>query len=168
MDADGLTARLEAQGAELVALFRAVPQEEIRRRPAEGRWSSLEVLGHLHDEETGDFRVRIERTLAGADEWPPIDPDGWVVERDHQSKEPFELLESFERERAISVSWLRSLKDPDWSRSFEHGTLGPLSAGDLLASWVAHDLMHMAQVQRIRVEALRAACGPYSIGYAAP
>lgn len=168
MDPDSLIARLEQQGEALARTFVDVPPDELRWKPADDRWSMLEVLGHLCDEETGDFRVRIRMTLEGAGEWPSIDPEGWVRERGHANGDPAALLETFTRERAASVAWLRSLGEVDWSASYEHPQLGTLAAGDLLAAWVAHDLLHLKQVLGLRVERLRVDAVPFSIRYAAP
>ena len=37
--------------------------QEARWKPSEGRWSALEVVCHLADEEREDFRVRLDLTL---------------------------------------------------------------------------------------------------------
>ena len=84
MDHHLSTNRLDEQRETLLAAFRAVPENEMRWRPGHGRWSLIEVLGHLVDEEQEDFRPRILATLEGA-AWVPIDPESRVKEREHQS-----------------------------------------------------------------------------------
>ncbi len=142
MDPHTLITRLDEQRETVVAAFRAVPDAEVRWHPGEGRWSLIEVLGHLLDEEQDDFRPRIHATLERA-EWVPIDPEARVRERAHQSADPAERLQRFDAKRRASVEWLRSLQVADWSQRHAHPQLGPISAGDLLASWVAHDLLHL-------------------------
>lgn len=169
MTPDDLIAALRRQSVTIPALFEGLSDEEARWRPAPGKWSLLEILNHLCDEERDDFRKRIELTLAGAGEpWPPIDPEGWVTSRDYQSRDLAASLADLRTERAASLRWLDSLTAPDWDRAHEHGSLGPLRAGDLLASWVAHDLLHTRQVMNTRVAFIEATAAPYSMRYAAP
>ena len=70
---------LTASGASIVALAGGIDIEEWTWRPDEHRWSCLEILCHLVDEERDDFRTRIMRCLRDPDEaWPPIDPGEWA------------------------------------------------------------------------------------------
>jgi hypothetical protein len=48
----------------------------------------------------------------------------------------------------------------------EHPKLGRLTAGDLFSSWVAHDLIHIRQANRLHYEYLTQAVAPHSLGYA--
>ncbi len=84
-----LFARL-ARGAETIrALVEDMGDEEARWRPPSGGWSILEVICHLRDEETDDFRQRLRLTLEdAAKEWPPMDPEAWVAERRYQVAVP--------------------------------------------------------------------------------
>jgi hypothetical protein len=45
---------------------------------------------------------------------------------------------------------------------------GPIRAGGLLASWVAHNLFHLRQLVRIRYAYLERRAAPYRLGYAGP
>ncbi len=169
MDWRRLTDRMETSGGILVDLFSGVGEDEARWKPAPERWSMLEVLVHLGDEEREDFRPRISSTLEDpAGEWPPIDPEGWVLQRRYNERDLAESLNVFRLERAASLEWLRGLIDPDWSRAHEHPSLGVLRAGDLLAAWVAHDDLHIRQLSRLRVEYLDVRAAPYSTRYAMP
>lgn len=157
------------RGAEAIrALVEGMTDAEARWRPPSGGWSVLEAICHLKDEETEDFRQRLRLTLEDpAKEWPKMDPEGWVRERRYQERSLKPELEGFLAERRKSLEWLRSLVAPDWSRTHQHPR-GALSAGDLLASWVAHDLLHVRQIARIQYEHARALAAPYRPDYAGP
>ena len=43
---------------------------------------------------------------------------------------------------------------------------GKLTAGDLLASWAAHDLLHLRQLNELRYAYLIQVAAPYSVRYA--
>ncbi len=167
MDPRSAADRLEANARAFSALLSAVPDAQLRWRPAPGRWSMLEVLNHLGDEELEDFRMRLDLTLhAPGEAWPPIDPEGWVASRGYAERDPAESLERFLGERARSVTWLRALDAPDWERACERPFAGPPRAGDLLASWLEHDLLHLRQLLRLHHAYLVETSRPYDVAYA--
>ncbi|MEM7130322.1 MAG: DinB family protein [Chloroflexota bacterium] len=144
-----------------------VPAEQARWRPSAEEWSILEVVNHLYDEERRDFRVRIDYTLNRPDEpWPPIDPAGWVVAEKYNERNLPESLENFLTERQRSIEWLKSLEEVDWDTGTEAPWGGIMRAGDLLASWAAHDLLHLRQINDLRYLYLRENVQPYNVEYA--
>lgn len=161
--------RLAANAGVFRALVDGVSDSEARWKPAADSWSVLEVVCHLGDEEVEDFRRRLDLTLHHPSEaWPAIDPPRWAVERRYNERSLAASLEGFLEERARSVAWLRGLDSPDLSRSHEHPRLGRLSAGDLLTSWLAHDLIHVRQITRVRYRWLERAAAPWRPDYAGP
>lgn len=169
MDAESLINRLEGQARLIRDLLLDTPPAAARWRPAADRWSLVEVAAHLLDEEREDFRPRLDLTLhQPGREWPPIDPQGWVHARAYQERELDAVLEAFLREREDSLAWLHGLRDPDWERCHTHPDGFSLRAGDLLAAWVAHDLLHVRQIARLQLQRLALDCAPYSPDYAGP
>lgn len=163
-------AALERFPAVLGALLAELGANDARRRPASGAWSVVEIVNHLADEEIEDFPRRLRLTLEDADQpWPAIDPEGWARQRDYQSRDLGESLERFARERTRSVAWLRSLADssapPDWSAAHQHPA-GPIRAGDLLAAWLAHDMLHLRQIAKRLHELAETRAGGFSAAYA--
>lgn len=167
MDAPALIARLEAFAATLPAAVGGLTAEAARRKPPSGAWSVLEIVNHLADEEVLDFRTRVELTLRDPSLlWPPIDPPAWAVERRYNERDLGESVARFAQERRVSVAWLRSLVNPDWSRAYQHPKAGPLAAGDLLASWAAHDALHLRQIAKRLYELAERDGGGARVGYA--
>jgi hypothetical protein len=160
-------ARLAATGEAVAALARGVSEAQARWRPAPDEWSVLEVLGHLEDEERDDFRRRVDSILHRPEEaWPPIDPAGWVHARGYNARPWPPALEAFVRERQASLCWLEALPDPDWSVSHHHPRLGRVSAGDMLAAWVAHDHLHIRQLNQLHWQYLATRVAPGALQYA--
>jgi len=163
---DDVTTVMADDAARIRALVEGVSEEQARWRPDPASWSVLEVVNHLWDEERLDFRVRLEITLHRPDEaWPPIDPGGWVTERAYNERELGPSLDGFLSEREASLAWLRGLEDPDWEASYE-APFGPIRAGDLMAAWVAHDLLHMRQLVELHWAYTTASLEPYDVRYA--
>ena len=136
-------------------------------RPASDTWSILEVVAHLLDEEREDFRARIDATLNRPGEpWTPIDPAGCVRDRDYASRDLDETLREFLAKRERSLEWLKGLRSVDWNADYEHPSLGILRAGDLLASWAAHDLLHIRQLMGLHWQYDARLSEPFATEYA--
>ncbi len=159
--------RLERFAQTLPAVVGDISPDDARWRPGDGAWSILEIVNHMADEEVGDFRTRLELTLRGAGEpWPPIDPEGWAIERRYNEQDPSATVDRFVLARRASVSWLRSLERPDWSKTHEHPKLGCMRAGDILAAWTAHDALHLRQIAKRLYQMIGRDAGEYSTRYA--
>jgi hypothetical protein len=169
VDGEVYAASLERTAAVVAGLIEGMPEEQARWKPSASAWSALEVINHLADEEREDFGARLDLTLHHPDQpFPPIDPVGWVTERAYNQRDLGESLARFLAARQQSLAWLRSLADPDWSRARQRPWGGTLSAGDLIAAWAAHDLLHLRQLVELRYAFLAERAAPYSVDYAGP
>ncbi len=149
MNAAPLIARLDMFGQGLPSLLAGLLTEDARFKPPAGAWSILEIVNHLADEETRDFRARVELTLRDpALPWPLIDPEAWARDERYNEREFSGSVARFAAERRESVKWLRSLEAPDWTRAHKHPRAGTLAAGELLGSWAAHDALHLRQIAK--------------------
>lgn len=126
MNTTDLIQRLEVEGARLVKCLRDRASHELRWKPNATRWSMLEVIGHLCDEERDDFRARVEMILQGTSPWPPIDPEGAVVAGGWQQRDPAAAIDEFEAERRKSIQWLRGLQGADWTKTYDHREVGTI------------------------------------------
>jgi hypothetical protein len=160
--------RMEAFAAAPRTVIGHASTAEARRKPASGAWSILEIVCHLVDEEVEDFRARLRSTIeTPSAPWPPIDPEGIAKSRRYNDRELAPMLDAFERERRASIAWLRSLPaDAPWTMTYTHPKVGPLHAGMLLASWAAHDQLHLRQLAKRLYELCAENAGPYPIDYA--
>lgn len=166
MNFQAIARQMEQFPPALQALLATLPAEDARQRGAQGQWSILEIVCHLADEEEEDFGQRVRLTLEDPTrEWPKIDPESWASQRAYNERDLSAELDRFAAARAGSIAWLRSLTSPNWDSTHEH-PLGNLTAGDLLASWAAHDALHLRQIAK-RLYELTARDAPgRNIGYA--
>ena len=157
-----------AYGVEIVRqLVAGVSQAEARLKPTPETWSILEVVCHLYDEEREDFRTRVRLTLESPEaDWPPINPVGWVTERGYNQRDPGDSLEAFLRERRESLRWLASQQNPNWDSTHRHPSFGAMTAGEVLAAWVAHDHLHIRQLNQLHWQSLSRDVAPASLNYA--
>jgi hypothetical protein len=132
--------------AALLAVFQDCDLELLRSREREGKWSPLEILAHLRDEEIEDFRPRAQAAIAGRPIEKPIDPQAWVVARRYNEMDPGAVYMDWATERADSCRWLETLSVADLGNSVDHARLGRMRAGDFIAAWRLHDLLHLRQL----------------------
>ena len=143
-----------------------VSQEQARWKPDPDSWSILEVINHLYDEERLDFRVRLEYILYRPGEpWPPIDPGVWVTSRAYNQRDPAESLHNFLAEREKSLAWLKTLDPLDW-QVVSAAPWGEITAGDMFAAWVAHDMLHLRQLIELHYAYTVRSVEPYTVIYA--
>lgn len=126
-------------------------------------WSPYIILGHLIHAERTDWIPRAELILAqGADRrFTPY--DRFAQLRESQGKSLDDLLEEFARLRADSLTTLKGwrLTDIQFALMGEHPAFGAVTLKQLLATWVAHDLSHLAQIARVMAKQYREAVGPW-------
>ena len=147
---------LDKNKAVFLHLLKETGRQEYLWRPETGKWCLLEIVCHLYDEECEDFRARLKHTLQTPDRaLSPIDPVGWVSSRKYMEQDYEKMLSSFLGERQKSVEWLHSLDDPQWNNTHHHPKLGLLSASLFLANWLAHDLLHIRQIIKLKYAHLK-------------
>jgi len=139
------------------ALLLSMPKEVYLWKPTPDKWCILEVLCHLFDEEQEDFRTRIKCILEDPTApLPSIDPVRWVDERQYIKQHFEERLQDFLNQRELSVEWLQSLKNPNWNLANVHPEAGTRTAQMFLYNWLAHDYIHIRQINRLKFEYLNA------------
>lgn len=164
---DSAVRRLTASAAAIRSLVSGLETAEAVWKPWPEKWSILEVVNHLADEEVEDFRARLDLLIhRPAEEFAPIDPQGWVTSRRYVERDLEDSLARYLKEREHSIQWLTNLVAPDLERGREHPVAGFLTGRQMLASWVAHDLLHVRQITRLRYQYLEQRVEPLSIEYA--
>ena len=147
MNYDQITEKLETNALTFKGLLENISEEQTHWKASSEKWSLLEIVNHLYDEEREDFRQRIKNIFEDPKkEWAPIAPAEWVTKREYAKRDMKTSLNNFIEERKKSIDWLKSLKSPNWKAIHTHPKLGEMSAEKLLANWLAHDYLHIRQI----------------------
>ncbi len=156
---------LERTPRALHAMLAGLPPAWTDATEGAGSWSPHLVVAHLLDADRTNWipRARIFLDPGEARTLSTFDPAGQLREAaDHALPE---LLDEFARLRARNLATLASwsIGEAELQRTREHPELGTVTLGQLLSTWVAHDLAHLAQIARVMARQFRDAVGPWRV-----
>ena len=154
---------LERTPATFRAMLSGLPDEWLHATEGPDTFSPFDNLGHLIHGERTDWMQRIQIILAqGANRrFQPY--DRFAQKTESEGKSLHTLLDEFEQLRAQNLTTLKSLTitDRELALEGEHPSLGTVTLRHLLATWVAHDLGHIAQTARVMAKQYREEVGPW-------
>lgn len=155
---------LERTPAVLRALLTGMPAEWTMANEGPDTFSPFDVVGHLIGGEETDWMPRARLILGeGPDRtFAPIDRFRHRALNRGRTLE--DLLDRFALLRAENLAALDQLAlGPEHlARTGAHPALGTVTLAQLLATWVVHDLGHVAQAARVMAKQYRSAVGPWS------
>lgn len=143
---------LAATPAALKAAVRGLPKKLLLFTPAPGKWSILEILGHLRDMEREAYLERYTRILAETDpRLPDLNGEAFAIERDYRSATAGEVLRDWSRLRKETLRLLRKVTAAQWARAGVHESAGRLTMEDFLRRQaVGNDEAHLGQIEAIK------------------
>ena len=120
-------ARLEQQPDEYRVLLAGLDEARAAAPTAPGKWSVIDILGHVCDTERV-FGFRLIWFARGApSELPGFDQDAWVEAARRQPRTLADSLDEFAQVRQATLAMLRTVSDEDalspWRRQWQsdHG-----------------------------------------------
>jgi hypothetical protein len=126
-------------------------------------WSPRDVVAHLVDLEDTDWLVRANQIMKEGEGgvFAPIDRVRFRTALAGKSLE--ELLALFESRRTRNLDEIAAMRltRADFARAGTHPQLGAVTLEQLLASWVVHDMTHVAQIVRVIAKRYDSAVGPW-------
>ena len=126
-------------------------------------WSPYINVGHLVHGERADWIPRARIILAQGPDRRFTPFDRFAQFRESEGKSLTDLLDEFAQLRAENVATLASwrLTGEQLALEGEHPAFGAVTLRQLLSTWVAHDLGHIAQTARVMAKQYRDAVGPW-------
>jgi uncharacterized damage-inducible protein DinB len=150
--------------AVLRTLLTDLPPEWTMSGDDAGNWSPYDIVGHLIHGERTDWIPRLQIIMSAAGDHRFVPYDRFAQFQESQGKSLEELLNSFESLRKECLQKLDafSLTTEDLQRKGIHPELGAVTLEQLLATWVVHDLSHVAQLGEVMARQYKAAVGPWT------
>ena len=154
---------LERTPAALDALLRGLHDDWTRPNEGPDTFSAYDNVGHLIHGERQDWIARAEIILAQGPHRRFEPFDRFAHYRESEGKSLAQLLDEFAALRAANLARVRgwALTDAHLALEGEHPTFGTVTLRQLLATWAAHDLGHVAQIARVMAKQYRDAVGPW-------
>ena len=114
-------------------------------------WSPYDIIGHLIHGEKTDWIPRMQIILSDGENKTFEPFDRFAQFQNSKGKKLGELLEEFTLLRQKNLAYLKSinLSEKHLAMKGMHPELGEVKLSELLASWVVHDLNHIAQISRV-------------------
>ena len=155
---------LERTPAVLKALLTGLSEDWIMNNEGPETFSPYDVAGHLVHGEKTDWVVRIKRILEFGNSRTFDLFDRFAQYKDSEGKTLQQLLDEFEQLRGENIRWLKSLNlsATDLDKTGMHPVLGEVTMRHLLATWVVHDLTHIAQISRVMAKQYKEEMGPWT------
>jgi hypothetical protein len=154
---------LERTPATFRSLLGGLPDQWTTCDEGPDTFSPFDNVGHLIHGERADWIPRASIILAQADNRRFEPYDRFAQRRESAGKTLAQLLDEFAALRAASLATLRgwNLTERELALQGEHPALGTVTLRQLLATWVVHDLGHIAQTTRVMAKRYRETIGPW-------
>jgi uncharacterized damage-inducible protein DinB len=131
-------------------LVEGLDDSTLRQPEAPGKWSILEVVGHLADTElVYRYRMRMSVAQPGS-AIPDYDQDRWATALRYNEAGLEDALREIEALRSANLAWLEGLSDEEMDRAGVHEERGEESVRRIVKLLAAHDLVHGNQIRRIK------------------
>ena len=157
-------ALLRRTPATLVALLRGLPESWTTSTAGPDTWSAYDIVGHLLNGEESDWIERARSILEHGEQRPFDTVNRTAMFENYQGASLDQLLAAFEQARANNLATLSALPitPENLTRKGTHPALGTVTLGQLLATWVVHDLNHIGQIVEVMSRQYAEAVGPWS------
>jgi hypothetical protein len=149
--------------ATLRALLEGAGDDWTRSNEGPDTFSPFDVVGHLIDGEETDWMPRARLILSRNPEAAFTPYDRFRHYQRNRGRSLPALLDELARLRAGNLEALAAwnLGAAELDLRAMHPSLGAVTLRQLLATWVAHDLGHVAQVARVMAKQYRDEVGPW-------
>lgn len=135
----------------------------IKNNEGPDTWSPYDIVGHLIHGEKTDWMIRTNIILSKHSDKTFAPFDRFAQFENSKGKSLKQLLNEFKqlREENLALLTVKKITNDDLTKKGTHPALGEATLSQLLATWVAHDLGHIAQITRVMAKQYKVAVGPW-------
>ena len=154
---------LERTPAVLKVLLSDLDDDWTNNNEGPETFSPYDVLGHLIHGEKTDWITRTKMILEYGT-GKTFEPwNRFAQFEESRGKTLRELLDEFTAIRKENMVWFKGvhLSEADLDKKGMHPKLGEVSLRNLLATWVVHDLTHIAQITRVMAKQYKEEMGTW-------
>ncbi len=154
---------LDRTPAVLQDLLSGLPDDWVMPNEGPETFSPYDVIGHLVHGEKTDWVVRAKMILEFGNTKTFVKWNRFAQYEESKGKSLQQLLDEFAAIRKENMIWFKALNltEADLDRKGMHPVLGDVTLRNLLATWVVHDLTHIAQITRVMAKQYKTEMGPW-------
>ncbi len=116
-------------------------------RPAPGKWSKNEILGHLVDSAVNNQQRFVRAQHCEALEFPEYEQDAWVANQNYNEVEWKDLIELWVLFNRHLVHVILQISPDDLETVCHIGDYPPMTVRELVVDYVAHMRHHLGQIE---------------------
>ena len=154
---------LDRTPAVLQSLLAGLPDDWVMPNEGPETYSPYDVVGHLIHGEKTDWTARTKMILEFGNTQTFVRWNREAMYEESIGKSLQQLLDEFAAIRKENMVWFKALNltEDDLDKKGMHPVLGEVSLRNLLATWVVHDLTHIAQITRVMAKQYKSEMGPW-------
>jgi hypothetical protein len=154
---------LEKTPAVCTALLAGLSNDWVMNNEGPETFSPYDVIGHLAHGEKADWTERTKMILDFGNTKTFVKWNRFAQYEESKGKSLVQLLDEFAVIRKQNIAWFKSLQltETDFDKKGMHPVLGEVTLKNLLSTWVAHDLTHIAQITRVMAKQYKEEMGPW-------
>jgi uncharacterized damage-inducible protein DinB len=154
---------LERTPEVLQRMLKDLDPEWVMSNEGGATWSAYDVIGHLVHGENTDWMERVGIILSDRPDKTFRTFDRFAQFEESKGKTLDDLLSEFALLRKNNLEKLKrlNLSEADLQRTGIHPAFGEVTLKQLLATWVVHDLSHIAQISRVMAKLYTGEVGPW-------
>ena len=155
---------LDRTPAVLQSLLAGLPDDWVMPNEGPETYSPYDVVGHLIHGEKKDWTARTKMILEFGNTQTFVRWNREAMYEESEGKTLQQLLDEFAEIRKENMGWFKALNltENDLDKKGMHPVLGEVSLRNLLATWVVHDLTHIAQITRVMAKQYKSEMGPWT------
>lgn len=148
----------------LRVLLSNLSEKWTHRNEGDNTWSAFDIVGHLIHGEKTDWIPRTHIILSESVNKTFEPYDRFAQFKSSKGKTLSELLDQFQILRQQNLDELShlNLSEEQLQLKGTHPELGEVTLKELLATWVTHDLGHIAQITRVMAKQYKNEVGPWT------
>jgi hypothetical protein len=154
---------LDRTPAVLQSLLAGLPDDWVMPNEGPETFSPYDVIGHLIHGEKTDWVARAKMILEFGNTQTFVKWNRFAQYEESKGKSLQQLLDEFAAIRKENMDWFKgvNLTEDDLDKKGTHPVLGEVTLRNLLATWVVHDLTHIAQITRVMAKQYTSEMGPW-------
>jgi len=140
-----MVSSLSSVVADALPRLSAIPEQAAGLKPAPGKWSKKEILGHLIDSAANNHQRLVRLQLEHEISLPGYDQDGWVRVTGYQQLRWMELVALWAEYNRHLATIIESL-DPSVLDHVWHSPDGDVTLEFIATDYVRHLNHHLQQI----------------------